>query len=82
MANQLGFLHGTKASWAEGLNRGVEIDEATVKRLIAERLAARSAKNWALSDEIRDQLGDMGVQLKDGRNPDTGEAMTTWEIKR
>ena len=39
-------------------------------------------KNWARSDEIRDKLSEMGVQLKDGRDPTTGKAMTTWEIKR
>ncbi|MEM8974270.1 MAG: cysteine--tRNA ligase, partial [Pseudomonadota bacterium] len=64
------------------LNRGIEIDEATVQSLIDARLVARSEKDWALSDKIRDQLSDMGVQLKDGRDPESGEGITTWEIKR
>ncbi len=82
LANQLGLLNGTQKSWTADLNRGIEIDEATVQRLIDERLFARKEKDWALSDKIRDQLSDMGVQLKDGRDPETGEGITTWEIKR
>ena len=82
MANQLGFLEGTLSSWSDGLNRGADIDEQAVNKLIIERLAARGEKNWARSDEIRDRLSNMGVQLKDGRDPNTGESITTWEIKR
>ena len=82
MANQLGFLEGTLSSWSDGLNRGADIDEQAVNQLINERLAARGEKNWARSDEIRDRLSNMGVQLKDGRDPNTGESITTWEIKR
>ncbi|MEM9355522.1 MAG: cysteine--tRNA ligase [Pseudomonadota bacterium] len=82
LANQLGLLYGTQTSWMADLNRGIEIDEAAVQRLIDERLVARKEKDWALSDKIRDQLSDMGVQLKDGRDPGTGEGITTWEIKR
>ncbi|MEM7747491.1 MAG: cysteine--tRNA ligase [Pseudomonadota bacterium] len=82
LANQLGILNGTQTSWASDLNRGIEIDEATVQSLIDARLVARSEKDWALSDKIRDQLSDMGVQLKDGRDPESGEGITTWEIKR
>jgi cysteinyl-tRNA synthetase len=54
----------------------------TVGSLIAARLTARKAKNWALSDRIRDELAAMGIQLKDGKDPQTGEPITTWEAKR
>jgi len=37
-----------------------------VEQLIAERTAARAAKNWAESDRIRDALAAMGVTIKDG----------------
>jgi cysteinyl-tRNA synthetase len=57
-------------------------DPAAIDRLIAARLAARKAKNWAESDRIRDELAAMGIQLKDGKDPQTGEPITTWEIKR
>jgi cysteinyl-tRNA synthetase len=36
--------------------------------LIALRKEARAAKNWALSDKIRNQLAEIGVQLKDEKD--------------
>jgi len=51
---------------AEGLT-----DDA-IESLIAERLAARAAKNWAESDRIRDTLKAQGVILEDGKGG------TTW----
>jgi cysteinyl-tRNA synthetase len=50
--------------------------------LITARLEARKTKNWAESDRIRDELLGMGIQLKDGKDPATGEPITTWEAKR
>ncbi len=41
--------------------------EGVVNMLIEMRNEARANKNWALSDEIRDRLLDLGVQLKDGK---------------
>jgi cysteinyl-tRNA synthetase len=46
--------------------------EAQIDALIAQRTAARKAKNWAESDRIRDELKRQGVVLEDGP---TG---TTW----
>ena len=40
-------------------------DEAEIEALIAERLEARKAKNFARSDEIRAQLRERGVVLED-----------------
>ena len=42
------------------------IDQAEIERLVEERTAARGRKDWARSDEIRDQLKKMGVILEDG----------------
>ena len=53
----------------------VRADE--VDALIAARIAARAAKNWAESDRLRDKLVAMGVVLKDNR-----DGTTTWEVKR
>ena len=39
--------------------------------LIEMRNEARANKNWALSDEIRDKLLDVGIQLKDGKDGTT-----------
>ena len=55
--------------------------EADITPLIAARLEARKAKNFAESDRIRDELAAMGVQLKDGKDAD-GAPITTWEVKR
>ncbi|WP_442578383.1 cysteine--tRNA ligase [Mesorhizobium sp. ASY16-5R] len=59
-----------------------EIDEVGVSARIADRLAFIAQKNWAEADRIRDALLVEGVQLKDGKDPTTGERVTTWEVKR
>ncbi|MGD9671238.1 MAG: cysteine--tRNA ligase [Hyphomicrobiaceae bacterium] len=79
-------LYGNET--VEELNPGykvVSFDEAETERingLIEARKAARKAKNWAESDRIRDELAAQGIQLKDSKNPETGEIETTWEVKR
>ena len=62
--------------------REATVDARTVEALIAARSTARTDKNWTESDRIRDELGAMGIQLKDAKNPETGEIETTWEVKR
>jgi cysteinyl-tRNA synthetase len=57
-------------------------EEGLVQKLVDTRLAARRAKNFAESDRIRDELLAMGIQLKDGKDPATGEPVTTWEVRR
>jgi cysteinyl-tRNA synthetase len=39
-----------------------------IEMLIEMRNDARANKNWALSDEIRDKLLALGIQLKDGKD--------------
>jgi cysteinyl-tRNA synthetase len=34
------------------------------------------------ADKIRDELLAQGIQLKDGKDPETGERVTTWEVRR
>ncbi|MEB2334527.1 MAG: cysteine--tRNA ligase [Anaerolineaceae bacterium] len=51
---------------------GSSEDEATVAALIAERTEARKQKQWARSDELRDQLKAMGVTIEDSKDG------TTW----
>lgn len=41
--------------------------EGVIEMLIGMREDARANKNWALSDEIRDKLIALGIQLKDGK---------------
>ena len=42
-----------------------EITDEKVMALIAERNLARQQKNYARSDEIRQQLSSMGIEIKD-----------------
>ncbi|OWV67777.1 cysteine--tRNA ligase [Rhizobium sp. R339] len=67
------------------LPKKAEIDEAVaaaVDALVAMRLEMLKAKNFAEADKIRDELTAKGIQLKDGKDPATGERVTTWEMKR
>ncbi len=49
---------------------------------ITQRLAFLASKNFAEADRIRDELLAQGIQLQDGKDPVTGERVTTWEVKR
>ncbi|WP_340161605.1 cysteine--tRNA ligase [uncultured Hoeflea sp.] len=62
-----------------GLSKFVPVE---MEGLIDQRLAFIAAKNWAEADKIRDELLEQGIQLKDGKDPETGERVTTWEVKR
>ncbi|NKL36553.1 cysteine--tRNA ligase [Rhizobium leguminosarum bv. viciae] len=67
------------------LPKKIEIDEAVASAidvLIAMRLEMLKAKNFTEADKIRDELTAKGIQLKDGKDPVTGERVTTWEVKR
>ncbi|MBW9112814.1 cysteine--tRNA ligase [Rhizobium cauense] len=62
-----------------------EIDEAVaieIDRRVKARLELLKAKNFAEADKIRDTLLAEGIQLKDGKDPATGERVTKWEVKR
>ena len=47
------------------LEKKEETLEEQVEELIKQRQEARKNKNYALSDEIRDKLKDMGIVLED-----------------
>jgi cysteinyl-tRNA synthetase len=61
---------------------GQQAVERKVNQLIADRTTARASKDFKRSDAIRGELEKMGVVLKDGKDPVTGEPTTTWEIAR
>jgi cysteinyl-tRNA synthetase len=58
------------------------IPEFEVEEEIKKRLQYLKDKNFAEADRIRDALLEQGIQLKDGKDPETGERVTTWEVKR
>ncbi len=65
---------------------GIDLSELEtdidVADFVSRRLAFIRDKKWAEADRIRDELLAQGVQLKDGKDPATGERVTTWEVKR
>ena len=69
----MGFLKADPEAWFQGdLDVGLK---ARIDGLIAERVAARAAKDFATADRIRQELTDLNVEVMD--NP-TG---ATWKIK-
>jgi cysteinyl-tRNA synthetase len=50
-----------------GLNLSVEPITVTseLKELIAQRATARAEKNWQLSDQLRDQIAELGFEVND-----------------
>jgi cysteinyl-tRNA synthetase len=79
----LQFLGLLGSETPEELNAGVitaNVDTAKVSGLIEARSAARKARDFKESDRIRDELAAMGVQLKDAKDPKTGEITTSWEV--
>jgi cysteinyl-tRNA synthetase len=68
----LGFTGNLSSPKAEAA-----VDEGAINALIAARLDARKAKNWAESDRLRDELAEMGIAIKDNK-----DGTTSWEVKR
>ena len=81
-ARLLGLLQQTPSDWVAGKQAEASVASDEIDRLITARLDARRAKNFAESDRIRDELAALGIALKDGKDPATGEPTTSWEVKR
>lgn len=69
----MGFLAADPQAWFQS---GADDDLKTrVEGLLAERQAARAAKNWPEADRIRDALTALNVEVMDGPSG------ATWRIK-
>ena len=69
----LGFLQAEPNAWFKG---GADDHlAAKVDALLAERFAARQAKDWATADRIRDELNALRVVVMDG------PAGATWRLR-
>lgn len=62
---------GLENSSSSNESGGEDKLSGVVEMLIQMRKDARDNKNWALSDEIRDELLTLGIQLKDGKDGTT-----------
>ncbi len=62
---------------ADGTFSADPVTERKIDELIARRKAARTARNWAESDRLRDELAALGVTIKDNK-----DGTTSWELKR
>ena len=61
----LGLAQGDPDAWF-GLNDLDPAERAKIDGLIEARNAARSAKDWAAADKVRDELNALHVQVDDG----------------
>lgn len=61
MANILGILERDPEAFLQGDVK----DTTAIEQLIAQREEARRSKNWALADELRQKLTDLGIALED-----------------
>jgi cysteinyl-tRNA synthetase len=69
----LGLLQADPDAWFEGASDdGLK---QKVEGLLADRLAARAAKDWPTADRIRAELDGMGVVVMDGPQG------ATWRLK-
>jgi len=73
-AQLLGLLSHSAAEWKELCVSCTDVNPATVDALIAKRIEARKAKDFAEADRIRDELVAMGVEIMDSAGG------TTWKV--
>jgi len=67
LGDVLGILQHDAEEYLKGASGRTEgLADAEVERLIQQRKEARVNKDWALADQVRDQLAEQGIALEDG----------------
>jgi cysteinyl-tRNA synthetase len=64
-AGLLGLLQQAPEAWFRWAPVGGSVDTAAIDKLVADRVAARKAKNFKEADRIRDELAALGVVIED-----------------
>jgi len=72
LGHRLGLLSRDPLTVLQASTEDDALDAAAIDALIEERVAARAAKDFARSDEIRDTLVEAGIVLEDK------DGVTTW----
>jgi cysteinyl-tRNA synthetase len=73
LGGTLGLLQGDPAAF---LQAGVQMAPSDIEQKVAERAAAKAARDFALADRIRQDLLARGIVLKDSPTGTTWEANT------
>ncbi|WP_374625155.1 cysteine--tRNA ligase [Devosia sp.] len=89
-----GVVHEADRRTAAGKLRGIlellgvsieagqaERDDKVTRQMVAARLAALNARDFARADQIRAELLAQGIQLMDYKD-EAGQRRTRWEVKR
>ena len=72
LGNYIGILNHNADEY---LKQGSDLSESEISKKINQREAARNSKDFAMSDQIRDELLELGIILEDSANG------TTWRRK-
>ena len=72
LGNYIGILNHNADEY---LKQGSDLSESEISKKIDQREAARNSKDFAMSDQIRDELLELGIILEDSANG------TTWRGK-
>ncbi|NCV99712.1 MAG: cysteine--tRNA ligase, partial [Proteobacteria bacterium] len=72
--NLIGVCQSSYEDWASQKNENV--DEEKINTLIAERLEAKKIKDFVRADQIRQDLLDMNIEIKDNQEG------TEWSVKQ